>query len=96
MAEQIVTEEQARAAQRPWTGRFDKRAHNEAKCCAAVYDGGFGSHQCSKNPKHWYGSLGYCGLHDPETVRSKKVARYNAWRAQYDARDALGSAPGDR
>lgn len=62
------------------------------RCRHAVSDGDRwpSYHQCSRKVKvtrtvDWRGKaveLGYCGQHDPEKVRAKKIA----WREKYDAK----------
>src|SRR5687768_4469516 len=72
------SEEWARNKERPFTNRWNGKPHDPARCCASVADDGRSPtfHQCSRNPKVFYGSLGYCSTHDPVAAKARRDAKY--------------------
>lgn len=89
-----MTEDEARAVQRPHTNRWTDGKHDAAYCCASVPDGGMSVsfHQCRRRPKFWHGSLGYCRQHDPVAVNQKRQDAQAKWErdraAERDRREA--------
>lgn len=76
-----MTEDEARKVVHPHMDHLWKRPHDPMYCCASVHNGG-GSvtfRQCSRTPKVWHGSLGYCTQHDPVKVLEGRQARDREW-----------------
>lgn len=79
----MMTENEARQIQPP----YRRTALHPDYCCASVNGpGGWLSSQCDKKIKILYGSLGYCGIHDPQRVSDRRETadanRKANWKGQ--------------
>jgi hypothetical protein len=70
-----MTEDEAARVSPPISGwRGGAFRHNPDRCCASVWHGrGLFPTQCSREPKHTYGKLRYCGQHDPVAVLRRRA-----------------------
>lgn len=46
-------------------------------------------HQCTRKPKYWYGTLGYCNTHDPNKFRERRDKKQAEWHAQWNYSNRL-------
>lgn len=87
----IETEEQARAAAPPFKNRWSNDGPSPEFCCASVHNGGrsVSFHQCTRKPKNWYGTLGYCDTHDPNKFRERRDKKQAEWQAKWNYSNRL-------
>ena len=89
-----MTEEEARQLQTPYTkGREMYARDPDPQCCRAQIFRRVGHYftQCDRKPKVFYGSLGYCGIHDPQKILDKQD-RWSRESARLTARNKYESA----
>ena len=81
------TEEWARRTVPPHVSDIYRVPHDPNWCCASVLGDWFGSHQCRRKPRVFYGELGYCGQHDPAVTVQRIAAKVSANAAKYAEQD---------
>lgn len=90
----VGSEEWARKKEHPHIPRWGNGKHDPNKCCAgtAPRDGSWFGGQCNRKPKIFYGSLGYCGQHDPAATQKRREQRDAAWRAEWAEKNRRSEA----